>query len=120
MTMLPPELINGLGEDEEVRAQVKSLVLESITMAHELLTSASPMIRQQIMKSVLPHAVRAATAEKDRAELQKLQVMMHDLMKEVREGTVESTTPHLEVVYSDEEPDGGTTPTELGAGRLPR
>lgn len=49
----------SLAQDPEVFAAVKNLVLDAIEDAREMMDTASPAIKMQLIKSLLPVAARA-------------------------------------------------------------
>ncbi len=105
MTAIPPELVQAsIDDDPELKRRIKALVNLAVDEAHELLVSGSPSIKQNVMRTLLPAAVRAAQANKQDEELATLREQMALLIAEIRTPISEPHPPHLSVVDSDERP----------------
>lgn len=80
-------LFNQVVDDPDVVAAVKSLALEAISQAREMLQPhMTPAIRQQMVRSILPTLVKSLEANRDASTDDELRAQMNDLFAAVRDG----------------------------------
>lgn len=61
----------GLDDDPEVRAAIRRLAIDAIEQARELLIDASPNIKMQMIRQLLPALAKSLSAGKDEDEATK-------------------------------------------------
>lgn len=80
-------LLNEVVDDPEVTAAVKTLALDALAVASEMLSpNAAPHLRIQMVKSILPTLVRSLEKAPDGGDKDELRKRMEDLFAEVRGG----------------------------------
>lgn len=74
------EIPEALAEDPEILSAAKSLILDSIAHAQELLDEGIPSVKMGIIRSLLPAAVKLATHQKTLDdEVEELRAQVNDM-----------------------------------------
>lgn len=78
------DLVQGIADDEEVKAQTKRLALAVLSEALDLVENGTPQSKHTIIRSLMPALAKGLTRGQESDEIQELRKQMAELLEEVR------------------------------------